>query len=155
MKLTHSRKVLLASFGTALVSGVLSSPTQAHDNHENPFAMHELSNGYMQVAEGACGEGMCGAGMMDNSTAPNKPSTPEGKCSPGMANKKAHMEGKCSGPKCVTDKCVEGKCGTEKCQTKCAEGTCGGGMKGSMSGAPATTPAAPAKPATPAAPVKK
>lgn len=154
MKSTHSRKALLASLGTALVSGALITPTQAHDS---PFGMHELNSGYMQVAEGSCGEGKCGAGMMGNDATPattlSKPkTTPEGKCSPGMVDKKANMEGKCSGPKCVTDKCVDGKCGTEKCVTKCTDGTCGGNMKGSMSGAPA---ASPAKPATPAAPVKK
>lgn len=45
---------LAAALGTTFVVSLAASPvTQAATN---PFAMHELSNGYMQVAEGNCGD---------------------------------------------------------------------------------------------------
>ena len=52
---------------------------------ENPFAMSELSSGYMVagMAEGKCGEGKCGAG---------KDKGAEGKC--GMARMDADGDGK-------------------------------------------------------------
>jgi len=105
--------------GTTLFSGLAVSTSQAEEFvgvESNPFALTELANGYMQVAEadnskqgdtkmkaGACGEGKCGASM-----------TP-----PGALEKTA--EGKCAGnkpmpsEKKVDAKAMEGKCGEGKC----------------------------------------
>lgn len=79
----------------------------------NPFALSEMSSGYMQTAEagkdgadkmkdGACGEGKCGAAMM----------------APKTTEKKA-LEGKCAGNKPAApasgansnDKKMDGNCG--------------------------------------------
>ena len=77
MKSINTRKALLATLGTVMVSGaVLSTSAQAA---VNPFGMAELSSGYMQLAEGSCGEGKCGAGM--------KKAGEEGKCGEGKAKK--------------------------------------------------------------------
>lgn len=83
----------------ALAMGMTLPLTVAANSAENPFALNDLSAGYMQTAEagkdgadkmkdGACGEGKCGASMMkkDSNTA---------------ADKKA-MEGKCAGNKSAT-----------------------------------------------------
>ena len=118
MKSINSRKALLATLGTVMVSGAMVSTNAQAE--ANPFGMTELSSGYMQVAEGSCGEGMkkakgegkCGEGM--------KKAKSEGKCGEGM--KKAKSEGKCG-------EGMKGK--AEKKATKegsCGEGKCGGGM---------------------------
>jgi uncharacterized low-complexity protein len=88
MKSINSRKALLATLGTVMVSGAMVSTNAQAE--ANPFGMTELSSGYMQVAEGKCGEGKCGEGM--------KKSKGEGKCGEGM--KKAKGEGKCGEGKC-------------------------------------------------------
>jgi len=87
---------------------------------ENPFAMAELSSGYMvaEMAEGKCGEGKCGAQMKAKK---------EGKCGEGKcgAENKAGKEGKCGDEK---KSGMEGKCGAEKktgMEGKCGEGKCG------------------------------
>ena len=49
---------------------------------ENPFSMTSLPGGYLQVAEGKCGEGKCGAKMMTTGTAGDAGVT-EGKCGEG------------------------------------------------------------------------
>jgi uncharacterized low-complexity protein len=99
-------KPLALAAGAAFVTS-LASATVANAA-ENPFAMSELSSGYM-VADAA--EGKCGEGMEKEA---------EGKCGEGM--KKEGEEGKCG----------EGKCGGEKKATeegKCGEGKCGGEKK--------------------------
>ena len=90
---------LAAALGTTFVVSLAASPvTQAATN---PFAMHELSNGYMQVAEGNCG------GMKDEEK------QAESKCG---ANKDTSAEGKCGEGKCGEKrKAHEGKCGEGKC----------------------------------------
>jgi uncharacterized low-complexity protein len=74
---------LAVTLGTTLLSGLAAVNAHAASvlDGENPFALHELSSGYMQTAEaessketkeqadmkkmeGACGEGKCGAQMM-------------------------------------------------------------------------------------------
>ena len=79
-------KPISAALGAALTASVIALPTANAD--ENPFAMTELSSGYVVAgdAEGSCGEGKCG----------------EGKCV---------EEGSCGEGKCGEGKCGEGKCG--------------------------------------------
>jgi len=114
MKSINSRKALLATLGTVMVSGAMVSTNAQAE--ANPFGMTELSSGYMQVAEGSCGEGKCGN---------MKKAKEEGSCGEGMKGKdkkKAKGEGSCG----------EGMKGKDKKKAKgegsCGEGKCGGGM---------------------------
>ncbi|MBT8133257.1 MAG: hypothetical protein KJO03_02040 [Gammaproteobacteria bacterium] len=98
------KKSLSAAAGVTFVAAMSASPIASAD--ANPFGMQNLEGGYMQVAEGKCGEGKCGGKKADK----------EGKCGEG---KKADKEGKCG----------EGKCGEGKKadkEGKCGEGKCGG-----------------------------
>lgn len=112
---------LAIAVGTTLFSGLAVTTAQAEQFvgvDSNPFALTELVNGYMQVAEadkskqgdmkmkaGACGEGKCGASM----TVPGAlEKTAEGKCAgnkPMPGEKKVDM-------KTMEGKCGEGKCGS-------------------------------------------
>ena len=108
-----------AAFVASLAVGNIANAAEG----ANPFAMNELSGGYMQLAEGKCGgnkdmkkEGKCG----------------EGKCG-GAKEMNKNMEGKCGGSKAKKEgKCGEGKCGgskkkdMKKMEGKCGEGKCGG-----------------------------
>jgi uncharacterized low-complexity protein len=109
-------KPLAIAAGAALATSLAATtPASAA---ENPFAMSELSSGYM-VAEMA--EGKCGG----NKAAGETKTMEEGKCG----------EGKCGGTKATeeTKTMKEGKCGgtkaTEETKTmkegKCGEGKCG------------------------------
>lgn len=98
--------------GTAFVASLTMSTSANAAQGANPFAMSELSSGYMQLAEAKCGgnktmtkdmEGKCGEGKKEV----------EGKCGEG---KKASKDGKCG----------EGKCGGSKEMKKNMEGNCGG-----------------------------
>ena len=92
--------------GAALAMSVSAGANAAPD--ANPFGMQNLSGGYMQLAEGKCGEGKCGG-----------KSEKEGKCGEGKCGEgKSKKEGKCG----------EGKCGEGKSKKegKCGEGKCGG-----------------------------
>ncbi|MBK7492236.1 MAG: hypothetical protein KBF68_00390 [Nitrosomonas sp.] len=107
-----SMKPISLALSTALVTSLAASNLSA-DTVANPFAMNELSGGYMQLAdasgankpaqdggketkqdmEGKCGEGKCG----------------------GKKEMKQNMEGKCGGKKAEQEgKCGEGKCGANK-----------------------------------------
>jgi len=137
-------KPLALAIGAAFVTS-LASATVANAA-ENPFAMSELSSGYMvaEMAEGKCGEGKmkegadkmkegkCGEGKMKDAAGKME----EGKCGEGKcgAKRKAH-EGKCGEGKCGADKMKEGmkmegegKCGAEKMKKE-GEGKCGGSKK--------------------------
>jgi uncharacterized low-complexity protein len=109
-------KPLAVAMGAAFVTSLATSPVA--NAAENPFAMSELSSGYMVAdshMEGKCGEGKCGGD-------------------------KAKKEGKCGEGKCGADKdrgcseeakaAKEGKCGGDKAKSmkegKCGEGKCGG-----------------------------
>ena len=111
---------LMLAVGTTLFSGLTISAAQAEDvtnvDGVSPFAITDLSNGYMQLAEadkdkgsmkmkdGACGEGKCGASMMPAGALEK---TSEGKCAgnkPMPNAKKTDMKG-------MEGKCGEGKCG--------------------------------------------
>jgi len=109
-------KPISLAVGAAFVSTLAASHVSAEtDTHTNPFAMNELSNGYMQLAS-KDGEGSCGGNKGDK----------EGSC----GGKKADKEGKCGEGKCGDDmkKNMEGKCGGKKAEKegKCGEGKCGG-----------------------------
>ena len=111
---------LAIAAGTALVTSLAS--TTVANAAGNPFAMSELSSGYMvaEMAEGKCGEGKCG-GKMKSAT--------EGKCGEGKCGgeMKTTTEGKCGGAK-ATDEAAEAAAGEAKTmkEGKCGEGKCGG-----------------------------
>lgn len=119
------RLTTLSIVGTAFVASLAASNiATAQQAGANPFAMTELSSGYMQVAEGKCGgdmkkgkkEGKCG----------------EGKC--GGDKKKGMKDGKCGGSMekgAKEGKCGEGKCGEgmKKGKKGMEEGKCGGSKK--------------------------
>ena len=92
MKKTNKTPFAIAVGGT-LISGLASTAIQADVQTEldaNPFALTELSTGYMQTAEadsesdsnkkmmkdGSCGEGKCGGAMKKGM----EEKTTEGKC---------------------------------------------------------------------------
>ncbi|MDZ7802924.1 hypothetical protein [Thiohalophilus sp.] len=115
-----SSKTLTLALGTAFAASMAASNVAtAAEAGSNPFAMSELSSGYMQLAdshmEGKCGEGKCGG---DKDKAKKEGKCGEGKC--GGDKDKAKKEGKCG----------EGKCGGDKAKAKkegkCGEGKCGG-----------------------------
>ena len=93
--------------GTAFVASLAMSNVANAAEGANPFAMNELTGGYMQLAEGKCGEGKCGG---------KKKMEKEGKC----GESKNMKEGKCGEGKKATKegKCGEGKCGEDKKATK-------------------------------------
>ena len=106
---------LAAAMGAALISSF--APTAANAE-ANPFAMTELSSGYMQLAEMKCGESM------------------------GMPKPAKAAEGACAGSKTTAAteaaKKVEGACGEGKCGNMMKDGkmkpgmekSCGAMMKG-------------------------
>ena len=125
-------KPLAAAMGAAFVTSLATAPVA--NAAENPFAMSELSSGYMVAdahKEGKCGEGKCGEGKCGGKA------KKEGKCGEGKCggdkdrgcdeDAKAKKEGKCGEGKRGEGKCggkaeKEGKCG----EGKCGEGKCGG-----------------------------
>ena len=104
--------------GTAFVTTLAASNVSAEaDSQANPFALNELSSGYMQLAYGddagasgekdKNGEGSCGGNKADK----------EGKCGEGKCgdDMKKNMEGSCGEKKAEEEgKCGEGKCGSDK-----------------------------------------
>ena len=106
--------------GTAFVASLAMGNVANAAEGANPFTMNELSSGYMQLAEGKCGEGKCGGKKMDKNSK-------EGNCG---SKKKMKKEGKCGEGKCGGDKKMEkeGQCGEGKKgkEGKCGEGKCGG-----------------------------
>ena len=46
---------IAAALGTTFAVSLMASPIA--NAAENPFEINELSSGYMQLAEGSCGEG--------------------------------------------------------------------------------------------------
>lgn len=129
---------LAAAMGAALVASFTATTANAE---ANPFAMTELSSGYMQLAEMKCGTSM-------NMGDPKK--TAEGACAGSKtdaADSAKKVEGKCGEGKCSasmmkakdaeTGKAKEGSCGTQcadgmkNCAAaKTKEGACGKEMKG-------------------------
>lgn len=81
MSSKSGKKSIATLCGVAVTSLAAASSAGAA---ENPFALKDLSSGYMQVAEqkeAACGEGKCGAQMMKS----------------GAMKDVKGMEGKCAG----------------------------------------------------------
>lgn len=115
MSNSKSSKTLTLALGTAFAASMAASNVAtAAEAGSNPFAMSELSSGYMQLAdshmEGKCGEGKCGG---------DKKRDKEGKCGEGKCGgdkeMKKNMEGKSGGDKAKQEgKCGEGKCGSSK-----------------------------------------
>lgn len=102
-------KKITTPFAAAMGAALISSIGATAANAESIFGAAELSSGYMQVAEMACGAGM----KMD------APKNAEGAC----AGKKSNS----------TDKPVEGKCGDMMDGDKMKKGMesmCGAMMKG-------------------------
>jgi uncharacterized low-complexity protein len=109
-------KPLAIALGAAFVTSLASIPVA--NAAENPFAMSELSSGYMVAdshmeggdkgkAEGKCGEGKCGG----EKKMEKEGKCGEGKCGGAKTEGKAEAEGKCGGEKKMEG---EGKCGGEK-----------------------------------------
>ncbi len=109
--------------GTAFIASLAMGNIANAAEGANPFAMNEMSGGYMQLAEGKCGgmkkskdmEGKCGGKSMEKGMK-------DGKCGDSKAMKKSKgMDGKCG----------EGKCGGKKAkemnmEKDMKEGKCGG-----------------------------
>ncbi|QPK63654.1 hypothetical protein IVG45_01335 [Methylomonas sp. LL1] len=100
-------------FAIAMSASLLPFAANAVQIDSNPFALSDLSSGYMQTAEaekdgaakmkdGACGEGKCGGAMKQKST---DTKAMEGKCA---GNKSAPAP---AGDKATGDKKMEGNCG--------------------------------------------
>ena len=110
-------KPIAVVMGTAFAASMaMSNVASAAEAGANPFAMNELSSGYMQVADNHM-EGKCGGKKSSEGKCGGKKSSSEGKCG----------EGKCGGKK-EMEKNMEGKCGGKKSEKegKCGEGKCGG-----------------------------
>ena len=112
------KKSLSVAMGATFLTAMSVSPIAGAD--VNPFGMQNLESGYMQVAEGKCGEG-----KMDTSE-----KAKEAKCGESKAK-----EAKCGGEgmENKSDKAKEAKCGEGKCgegmmkkSEKAKEGKCGG-----------------------------
>lgn len=149
MKNLH-KKPLALTLGTTLLAGLASTGVYAETS--SPFAMNELSSGYMQLAEadmaaepsmkkteGSCGEAKCGANKakagMDNAEATPKVEG-EMKAAEGKCGDKKMPEATTATPMDGTMKATEGKCGDKKmpetttaapmdASMKAAEGKCG------------------------------
>jgi len=105
--------------GTAFVASLAVGNVANAAEGANPFAMNELSSGYMQLAEAKCGgnmksnkEGSCGGskGKKEGSWG-------------GAKEMKKNMEGNCGGKKGMDEDMPMGK---DKKEGKCGEGKCGG-----------------------------
>ncbi|RKZ89203.1 MAG: low-complexity protein [Gammaproteobacteria bacterium] len=116
MSITTNKTTIALAASAVLTAGLALSPTLASAD-TNPFASAELSSGYMQLAEGKCGENMkeakCGGDKKaEGKCGENMDKGHEGKCGENMKK----SEGKCGEAKCGADKKkAEGKCGEAKC----------------------------------------
>lgn len=93
-----SKKNISGIVGVAIVGSLVGSVNAA----ENPFAVKELGNGYMQVAEAGkdskdmvCGEGKCGGQKMQSAGMNCGAMMNGAKNDPAQQSKA--MEGKCAG----------------------------------------------------------
>jgi uncharacterized low-complexity protein len=130
MSKKKSMTTLSIAAGTAFVASLAVSNVANAAEGANPFAMNELSGGYMQLADAKGSEGKCGGMKKDE----KEGKCGEGKCGGSKAMDK-NMEGNCGGKKAKKEgKCGEGKCGgskamendMKKMEGKCGEGKCGG-----------------------------
>lgn len=141
---------LAAAMGAALISTFAAMPANAETS---PFAMTEMSSGYMQLAEMKCGasmagmakpkaaEGACAGGSDASKKADGSCGSmmKDGKMKPGMEKScGAMMKGKEGACGMAKDKAAkEGSCGVackedmKNCDAaKTKEGACGAKMKG-------------------------
>ena len=88
MSKKKSITTLSIAAGTAFVASLAMGNVANAAEGTNPFAMNEMSGGYMQLAEGKCGGSMKGE--------------KEGKCggNKDMKDGKGKKEGKCGEGKC-------------------------------------------------------
>ena len=102
-----SNKTVMTPLSVALGAAFVTSlaGTSVANAAENPFAMTELSNGYM-VAEQH--EGKCGGAKTEEGEAMKEG---EGKCGGAMKTEEAEAEGH----EGKVEKEAEGKCGEGKC----------------------------------------
>ncbi|MGB5179001.1 MAG: hypothetical protein WBP44_09760 [Gammaproteobacteria bacterium] len=124
MSKESAKKPLSIALGAAFATTLAAAPLA--NAADNPFAMSELSSGYMVAdshMEGKCGEGKCGAGKAGAmATEGTEKMMEEGQC----GGAKMMKEGQCGGEKAgamATEgaekvmkegKCGEGKCGANK-----------------------------------------
>jgi uncharacterized low-complexity protein len=106
--------------GTAFVASLAIGNVANAAQGANPFAMNELSGGYMQLAEAKCGGNM-GSKKMEGSCG-GKKAKKEGSCG-GAKEMKKNMEGNCGGKKGMDKDMPMAK---DKKEGKCGEGKCGG-----------------------------
>jgi len=122
MSISTNKTTIALAASAVLTAGIALLPSLASAD-TNPFAAAELSSGYMQLAEGKCGEmkgdkeAKCGEEMKGEHEAKcgeDMKTEKEGKCGENM---KTEKEGKCGEAKCGADKKTkkEGKCGEGKC----------------------------------------
>ena len=116
MSQESTKKTLSIALGAAFATSLAAAPVA--NAADNPFAMSELSSGYMVAdshMEGKCGEGKCGGAKATATEGADK-ATAEGKCGEGKCGGDKKMEeGKCGGDKKMEEgKCGEGKCGANK-----------------------------------------
>jgi len=108
-----SMKPISLALGAAFVTSLAASNLSA-DANTNPFAMSELSSGYMQLADASDANKSDQQGKSDGKKTENEGKCGEGKCG-GKNEMKQNMEGKCGGKKAEQEgKCGEGKCGSKK-----------------------------------------
>jgi len=107
-----SMTTLSIAAGTAFVASLAMGNVANAAEGANPFAMNELSGGYMQLDEAKCGGSKTMTKEMEGKCGGSKKSSEEGKCGEGK-NMKQEREGKCGeGKKTKKEgKCGEGKCG--------------------------------------------
>jgi uncharacterized low-complexity protein len=102
MQTSKIKKTLTIAMGASFAATVSAAPmTMSTDS--NPFGMHSLPNGYMQIAEKSTGEGMCGGNKNATTSKDNK--TTEGNCGGNKNTTKS------KGSNMPEGKCGEGKCG--------------------------------------------
>ncbi len=125
-------KPLAIAMGAAFATSLAATPVA--NAAENPFAMSELSSGYMVAdskMEGKCGEGKCGGDK-----AKKEGKCGEGKC--GMKMMDADGDGKVTRDEfnaaheamfSSKDKNADGALDASELEGKCGEGKCGGKTK--------------------------
>lgn len=104
-----SNKTLVLAIGSTLMTGLAVGSA-----HANPFAMTDLSSGYMQLATADAAvkkapEAKCAGDKPMTSPKTKEAKCGEGKCGDGM--KKTADGKKADAPKAAEAKCGEGKCG--------------------------------------------
>ena len=120
-----SMKTLSIAASTAFVASLAMGNVANAAEGANPFAMNELSGGYMQLADNHMGKGMegtCGGskGKKEGSCGGSK-GKKEGSCG-GAKEMQKNMEGNCGGKKGMDKNMPMGKAK----EGKCGEGKCGG-----------------------------